>query len=96
MKKIVIYQDVSEDGLFSGDFTGVDFDSSRSKFIYLLSKVLHKRFPKCEIQINQVYYSTMKSVLIYGFSEKEYNYTLSLIEVIIQEIYSDFKWIVMK
>lgn len=96
MKKIVIYQDVTEDGLFNGDFTGVDFTKSREKFVNLLMKAMRNRFPKCDIEIVELYQSTMKSVEISGFDRKDFDYTLSLAEVIIGEVYSDFQWIVLE
>lgn len=96
MKKIVIYQDVTEDGLFNGYFSDVDFDSSKKKFVNLLIKTLRKRFSKCEVEVVELYQPTMKCVEIYGFDRKNFDYTISLIEQIINEVYSDFQWVVLK
>lgn len=95
--QIVINQDVTEDGMFSGDWSGVDLDASADKYTELVLAQVVERFPDASVTVNSVTTATREIIVLDGYVYPEYDEVHSVVEDVMNRIYNDFDaWVVQE
>ena len=95
MKRIIVRQEATEDGMFSGDWSGVDMDASAEKFVDVLHAAIKKHHPDANVTVEAIDEPTMDPVVIDGFDYQDRDWVMSNVEDIINRTYEDFAaWVV--
>lgn len=95
MKTINVKIDVTEDGMFSGDWSGVDMDASAEKHIEMVYAAIKQQFPDANVSVEGINEPTMTPVEVDGFAYSDRDYMLSAVEDTINRCYQDFDaWVV--
>lgn len=94
-KAIIINQDVTDDGMFSGDWSGVDMDASAEKYTDMVLAQVAERFPDASVTVNSVTEATQNVIVLDGYVYPEYDEVYSVVEDVMSRIYNDFEsWVV--
>ncbi len=94
-KDIIINQDITEDGLFSGDWANVDTDASAEKYTDMVLAQVSERFPDASVTVNSVMEATLDIIVLDGYVYPEYDEVYGVVEDVMNRIYSDFgSWVV--
>ena len=95
MKQIIVRQEATENGMFSGDWSGVDMDASAEKFVDVLHAAIKEQHPDANVTVEAIDEPTMDPVVIDGFDYQDRDWVMSNVEDIINRTYQDFDaWVV--
>jgi|CXWK01.1.fsa_nt_gi predicted DNA-binding protein len=97
MKQIIVRQEATENGMFSGDWSGVDMDASAEKFVDVLHAAIKEQHPDANVTVEAIDEPTMDPVVIDGFDYQDRDWVMSNVEDIINRTYQDdATWVVYK
>lgn len=98
--RIIVRQDITEDGMFSGDWGDVDMDASAQKYLDTIQAKIEAKYPDADVDVEGIEQPTMSPVEIITDSyEREDYYTVqyaqATVEDIMNDVYNDFEtWVV--
>ena len=98
--KIKVRECITEDGIFAGDWSGVDQDASAQKYIDILTERITAEFPDAEIDVEGINEQTLTpvDVITDRFETEDFNTVQraeDTISNIIADVYQDYKsWVV--
>ena len=98
--KIVVRQDITEYGMFSGDWGDIDMDASAQKYLDTVLAKIEADFPDAEVDVEGIEQATLTPVEIItdSYETEDYHavqYTHAAVEDILNDVYNDYEtWVV--
>jgi len=93
--KITIRECVTEDGIFSGDWTGVNLAASADKYIDRLDAAVRAAYPTADVSVEGVTEPSLSPLVVVGDGYYQEEWAMRILEEIIAKVFQDFaSWVV--
>ena len=93
--KITVRENITEDGIFLGDWSGVNKAVSAAKYIKKLEAAVTAAFPDADVTVEAIDEPTLSPLVVVGDGYYQERDTMETLEYIVNQAYQDFaSWVV--
>ncbi len=93
--KITVRENITEDGIFLGDWSGVNKAVSAAKYIKKLEAAVTAAFPDADVTVEAIDEPTLSPLVVVGDGYYQEEWAMRILEEIIAKVFQDFaSWVV--